>query len=323
MMTNLVSFPGLGLEFSLNRIAFEVFDHPVYWYGVIIAVGFLLAVSLTTRLSPSFGIDSDFIYDYLIFAVPLGLAGARAYYVLFYLDLYRNLDGSFDVAAMFRISDGGIAIYGGLIAAALTLVVFCRVKRANFLALADLGAMGLFVGQSIGRWGNFMNVEAYGGLTDAPWRMTSASIANEMFRNGYATQEQATSILEGTLGVHPTFLYESVWNLMGFVIVCLIIKKGRKFDGQIFFTYLTLYGLGRFWIEGMRSDSLYFFGLELFGMPVRTSQVVALVSMIVGGGLLLWKLKQPNPPENLHVNRVALAEAAEIADAAEEQEEID
>lgn len=303
-MTELVMFQGLGLEFSLNRIAIEIFGRPIYWYGVIIAIGFLVGVVLCSRWAPRFGVNPDHIYDYLLFAVPLGLVGARVYYVMFYLDLYRLTDGSLDWGAMFRISDGGIAIYGGIIAAALTMVVFCRMKKTSFLAWADLGVHALFLGQMIGRWGNFFNVEAYGALTDSPLRMSSQSIANEMFYQGHATEAQYTAILDGSLGVHPTFLYESLWNLAGIFIVYFIGRNWRKFDGQVFLTYVAWYGVGRFWIEGLRTDSLYFFGLEIMGYPLRTSQVLALVSAIIAIGVLLWQMRRPHSPKDLYVNRI-------------------
>ena len=162
-MTNLVFFPGLGLEFTLNRIAFHLLGRPIYWYGVIIGCGFLLAVLLCSRWAPEFGLTEDHVTDSLIYVVPMGIVGVRAYYVIFNLDLYRRADGSLDWAAIFRLSDGGLAIYGALIAAILTLIVYCRVRNISFPAFGDLVVQGLLLGQSIGRWGNFMNVEAYSG----------------------------------------------------------------------------------------------------------------------------------------------------------------
>ena len=207
-MINLVSFPGLGLEFELNRVAFNLFGRNIYWYGVIIGCGFLLAVMLCCRWAPRFGITSDHIMDMLFFAVPMALVGLRTYYVVFYLDLYKRADGSLDWGAIFRISDGGMAIYGGIIASAITLFVFCKIKKISFLAFADLGVHGLLIGQCIGRWGNFMNVEAYGAVTELPWRMCSESIAGELWYKGLLESEEAYyAILDGTLGVHPTFFY--------------------------------------------------------------------------------------------------------------------
>ena len=305
-MTNLVSFPGLGLEFTLNRVAFTVLGRPIYWYGVIIGCGFLLAVVLCSRWAPRYGVTPDQIMDLLLFAVPAALVGLRTYYVVFYLDLYRRADGSLDWGAIFRFTDGGLAIYGGIIACAVTLLIFCRVRKLSFLAFADLGVQGLLIGQLIGRWGNFMNVEAYGGVTGLPWRMCSESIANELWHKGLLdSQEAYQAILDGTLGVHPTFFYESAWNLLGLTGIYLLGRYARKFDGELFLSYFLWYGLGRFWIEGLRTDSLYFFGLELFGAPVRVSQVLALATAAAAGGVLAWQLRKKHDPEQLFVNRLA------------------
>ena len=257
-MTNIVTFPGLGLEFHLDRVAFSLFGHPVYWYGVIIGCGFLLAVLLCCRWAPRFGVNSDQIMDLLIFAVPLSVVGLRVYYVLFYLDLYREADGS--------------------------------------------------------RWGNFMNVEAYGGVTGLPWRMCSESIASSLLSQGLVDADGYQAILDGTLGVHPTFFYESLWNFVGIFLIYWIGKHWKKFDGQVFWSYVLWYGLGRFWIEGLRTDSLYFFGLELFGAPIRTSQVLAIVSAAVAAVVLIYELKfRRHDPSELYVNRLA----AHRADAGE------
>jgi len=305
-MINLVAFPGLGLGFALNRVAFTILGRPIYWYGIIIGCGFLLAVMLCSRWAPRFGISSDNVMDLLIAAVPMALIGVRAYYVVFNLDLYRRADGSLDWGAIVRFSDGGLAIYGAIIASAIVLLIFCRVKKLSFLAFADLGVHGLLIGQCIGRWGNFMNVEAYGGLTQLPWRMCSESIANQLWSQGLLESEEAYfAILDGTLGVHPTFFYESMWNLVGIFLIYVMGRYARKFDGQLFLTYLFWYGTGRFWIEGLRTDSLYFFGLELFGIPLRTSQMVALASAVVGGALLVWQLRKKHDPAKLFVNRIS------------------
>lgn len=310
-MTQLVTFPGLGLSFDLDRVAFQLFGNSVYWYGIIIASGFLLAVMLCCRWAPRYGLNSDQIFDYLIFAVPAALVGARTYYVLFYLDLFRRSDGSYDWMAMLQVRDGGLAIYGAVIVVAIVLVIYCKKKALDFFAFADLGVQGLLIGQLVGRWGNFMNVEAYGGLTALPWRMCSESIAGEMFAKGYATAQQYQQILDGTLGVHPTFFYESAWNLIGLVLLYLVGRYARKFDGQLFWGYLLWYGVGRFWIEGLRTDSLYFFGLEFFGHPVRTSQMLALGSALVGAAMLVWKWRQPQRP--LFVDRMKVRQEREDA----------
>ena len=305
---NTVSFPGLGLQFELNRVAFLLFGRAVYWYGIIIGLGFLLAVTFCCRRVKRFGLRQDDILDLLIAAVPLSLVGCRTYYVLFNLDRFRKADGSLDWGAMVRISDGGIAIYGAVIAAALTLLAFCRWRKLSFLAFADLGVQGLFIGQIVGRWGNFMNVEAYGSVTDAPWRMCSPTIARWLYSGGQVDEVAYQSILTGELGVHPTFFYESLWNLVGFILVVYLSKKFYKFDGQLFLTYISWYGIGRFIIEGLRTDSLYFFGLQLFGYSIRTSQVLALVSAAVALGVMIWRfIHVKRKPELLYAQRLAQA----------------
>lgn len=289
-MTSTVAFPGFGWSFELNRVAFEVFGVPVYWYGIIIAAGFLLAVAFAYRKAPQFGVMPDTLLDMLLFAVPLAILGARLYYIVFYLDLFR-VNGKLSLAEMIDIRDGGLAIYGGIIAATITVLVFCKVRKFKVGPYLDLGAFGLLIGQCIGRWGNFMNVEAFGGETSLPWRMgvTVWSAAEK----AYVYQE-----------VHPTFLYESLWNLVGFVVLLIVAKKWRKFDGQIFLSYVTWYGAGRMWIEGLRSDSLYFFGLTIFGAPIRTSQVLAAVSALIAACLLIYHLKfRHHTPEELLVNQ--------------------
>ena len=204
--------------------------------------------------------------------------------------------------------------FTGIIAAALTLIVFCRIRKISFFSFADLGVHGLLIGQCIGRWGNFMNVEAYGGVTGLPWRMCSESIASSLLSQGLVDADGYQAILDGTLGVHPTFFYESLWNFVGIFLIYWIGKHWKKFDGQVFWSYVLWYGLGRFWIEGLRTDSLYFFGLELFGAPIRTSQVLAIVSAAVAAVVLIYELKfRRHDPSELYVNRLA----AHRADAGE------
>ena len=293
-MTKLLQFPGLGLEFELNPVAFEVFGWPVHWYGIIIACGFLLAVMYGVRKTKPFGVDTDKAIDMLLYTVPLAILGARAYYVIFYLELYLNEDGSLNWGDAIAIWDGGLAIYGAVIVTVLTVAVLCRFYKQRFRDCMDVAVYGLLIGQLVGRWGNFVNVEAYGGLTELPWRMCSKSIANELWYKGLLeTEEMYQAILDGTLGVHPTFLYESLWNLLGFVLLVLVARKGRKFSGQIFLSYVVWYGFGRAMIEGLRTDSLYF-----FNTGVRTSQMLGLVSAVVALALMLvmWKKAGPATP---------------------------
>jgi len=287
---NTLLFPGLGLEFELNRVAFTIFGRGIYWYGVIIAVGFILAVLYGCRKAAPFGVDQDKVIDLLFFAVPAAIIGARAYYVIFYLDLYLDPDGSFNWGRAVAITDGGLAIYGGIIAAVLTAVIYCRVRKQPFWSYADCGAYGFLIGQLIGRWGNFVNIEAYGGTTTLPWRMCSPKIAQELISAGQIGAEEYAQILDGTLGVHPTFFYESLWNLIGFILLVLLFRKGRKFNGQVFLCYVIWYGVGRTLIEGLRTDSLYFFNTGL-----RTSQIVGVLSVVAAIVFYIVRAKTAGP----------------------------
>lgn len=275
-----VSFPGLGLTFELNRVAFSIGGFHVYWYGVIIAVGFVLAVWFCLTQAKKFGVRTDDFLDMLLFAAPGGIIGARLYYIIFYSELYRNADGSLNLKACLNIHNGGLAIYGGIIAGTLIAWLVARYKKIPFPALVDLCAFGLLIGQCAGRWGNFVNVEAYGGPTELPWRMGI---------------EKAGQYLE----VHPTFLYESLWNLVGFLLLLWILQKGlRSFDGMLFLLYVAWYGFGRGLIEGLRTDSLYF-----FSTGIRTSQMVGFLSCAAAVCLLIWKLRTRPDPKNLYVNK--------------------
>ncbi|MBR1780937.1 MAG: prolipoprotein diacylglyceryl transferase, partial [Oscillospiraceae bacterium] len=270
---NPIVFPGLGLELNVPRVAFSIGAKEVYWYGIIIACGFILGWLYCYRRAPEFGIRKEDTLDFVLWAAPLGIIGARIYYVLFYLSIYRNADGSFNWGEAVAIWDGGLAIYGGVIAAIITLAVFCRVRKIKFLAFADLGVHGLFIGQLIGRWGNFCNQEAYGSETTLPWRM-------------------GLTVGGSYIEVHPTFLYESLWNLVGLALAHFVWRKRRKFDGQLFLFYLAWYGLGRVWIEGLRTDSLY-----LFGTGIRVSQLLAgLCALIAGGILIVLTIKRKPDP---------------------------
>ena len=211
-----ISFPGLFGDWSVNPnpVAIPI-GNGIRWYGIIICTGLILAVLFCCRQSKKYGITEDNIYDMMIWQIPLCILGARLYYVIFYLDLFRNADGSLNPGRMIAIWDGGLAIYGAIITAYLVLHIFCRKKKISFGAFADLGAMGLLIGQAVGRWGNFVNREAFGGETTLPWRMRVWVTASEYIE------------------VHPTFLYESLWNLIGLALIVFVIAKRRSFDGEI------------------------------------------------------------------------------------------
>ena len=289
-MYGTISFPGLGLSFNPSRVAFSIGSKPIYWYGIIIAAGFLLAVYYAMRRADQFGLTQDNIIDMLICAVPLAIIGARAYYCLFSWNLYKD-----DPIRVLYIWEGGLAIYGGVIGAVIGLFLYTKVKKVKTSAMLDIGGLGLLIGQSIGRWGNFMNREAFGAQTDSFLRMglTDASGA--------------------TIYVHPTFLYESVWNAIGLLILHFYSKR-RKFDGQIFLMYLGWYGLGRMFIEGLRTDSLYVGSSNL-----RVSQLLAGICFLAVVIFLVYdKIFREHDPKELYVNQVAQRKAEEAAAVAEE-----
>ena len=299
-----ISFPGLFGDWSINPDP-KLLDigNGVYWYGVLISLGVILALLFCAKQAPKYGIKEDTIYEFVIWALPFSLIGARLYYVIFYLDLYLDGNGALDWGKAIAIWDGGAAIYGGIIAAVIVLVIFAKAKKISIGALMDVGAMGLFIGQAIGRWGNFFNREAFGAETTLPWRMRLWTSATEYIE------------------VHPTFLYESLWNLLGFLILWRLVSKFRRFDGENACFYFAWYAFGRFWIEGLRTDSLYLFDWTWFGQPIRVSQLLSLVLFIAAVAVLIVMRRKHPSPENLFVNRQARAAAAarEAADL-EEQE---
>ena len=289
-----ISFPGLFGDWSVNPdpVAIPI-GNGIRWYGIIICTGLILAILFCCRQSKRYGITEDNIYDMMIWQIPLCILGARLYYVIFYLDLFRNADGSLNPGRMIAIWDGGLAIYGAIITAYLVLHVFCRKKKIPFGAFADLGVMGLLIGQAVGRWGNFVNREAFGGETALPWRMRVWVTASEYIE------------------VHPTFLYESLWNLIGLALIVFVIAKRRSFDGENACFYFIWYGLGRAWIEGLRTDTLKLFGWELFGQPIRVSQLLRVVLAAAALGVLIVNKRRPRGREALYVHRKAALEAAE------------
>lgn len=298
-----ISFPMLG-DFSVNPPSyFTIGSFNIYLYGVIIACGFIIAALYCAHRAHEFGFTADDIYDVLIWIIPICIIGARLYYVLFRLDSYAA-----NPAKIFAIRDGGLAIYGGIIFGVLTAVIWCKVKKKRFFALTDLMVFGLLIGQAIGRWGNFTNREAFGGLTGIFCRM------------GLTIPSGAT------VYVHPTFLYESLWNVIGFIILCIVSKKKtRKFDGQYFLFYILWYGLGRMWIEGLRTDSLY-----IGATGIRVSQLLAAVSAIAALIVLLVKAKWKERPLFVDVVNQAsestedvVAENAETADKEEPEKKED
>lgn len=295
-----ISFPGLFGDWELNidPVAIHI-GHGIYWYGIILAFAMLAGLYLCMKQAKHYGLTEDNIMDMVLWAVPCCIIGARFYYVLFYLDLYRNTDGSLDWGAMFRIWDGGLAIYGAVIAGVLVALAYTKRHKLPFFAMGDVAVMGLLLGQIIGRWANFINREAFGGETTLPWRM-------KLWVSQYTSIE-----------VHPTFFYESFWNLIGLLLILFIVSKGRRFDGENTWFYFLWYGLGRSWIEGLRTDSLYLFNWTIGGQPIRVSQALSLVMVFVSLFMLYYHIKlHPHKPEELYVNIVAARNAAAAEAAA-------
>ena len=283
-----IRFPGLfgDWEFTASSVAFHIGGKAIYWYGILIALGVVLALWFCMRQRTKYGISEDNLLDGVLWGVPLSVIGARVYYVIFYLSEFRNTDGSLDWGRVIAIWDGGLAIYGGVIVAIATCYVLSRVRHFKLGALTDLIVMGLLIGQAIGRWGNFMNREAFGSETTLPWRMELLTRAGE------------------AVDVHPTFLYESLWNVVGLLLILFVVSKARRFDGENTWFYFLWYGLGRFWIEGLRTDSLYLFDWTIGGQPIRVSQALSLAMVLVSAFMLLYHIKlHPHTPEELYVNQ--------------------
>lgn len=237
----------------MNPVAFTIFGIDVMWYGVIISTGVLIGVVLALREAKRTGFKEDNLLDFLLYAIPIGILGARAYYVIFSWDYYSQ-----NLSQIINIRNGGLAIHGAVIAGVITGIIFCKIRKINFLELIDLVIPSLILGQAIGRWGNYVNQEAYGGPTDLPW-----------------------GIMVNGQKVHPTFLYESIINILIFIFLLWFRKNKKASDGQIFGLYLILYSSGRFFIEGLRTDSLMFMGM-------RVAQLVSASAIIIGAGLLLY-----------------------------------
>lgn len=291
--TPAISFPGLGIDLidPPRTLPFTVFGKEIYLYGVVIALGFLLAIFYVRRRVKEFGTNFDLVTDAILITVPIAIVCARVYYVIFSWDVYRDNP----ISALY-IWEGGLAIYGGVIGAILGLILFAKFRKQKLTPYLDMMSLGLLIGQSLGRWGNFFNREAYG-----------AEITNSFFLR--------MGLIDKTTGLvrywHPTFLYESVWNLVGLILLHFLSKK-RKYDGQVFLAYLAWYGLGRVWIEGLRTDSLY---LGSF----RVSQLLAGASFAVATGLMLYIRFRKHPDGSaMLVNRrpetVEEAEASEAED---------
>ena len=245
----------------MDRVAFSIFGIDVMWYGILMAIGMILGTFLALKEAKRVGIKEDDVLDLAIFAIPIGLLGARMYYVIFNWEYYSQ-----NVSQILNFRAGGMAIHGALIGGILTGYIFTKIRKINFLKMADAVMIGMPLAQAIGRWGNFINQEAHGGPTDLPW-----------------------GIMVDGVKVHPTFLYESIWDAAIFIFLWIFRKK-KKYEGQIITYYITLYSLGRFFIEGLRTDSL------MIG-PLRMAQVISLIG-VIGGVIAHIYLSKKNKENN-------------------------
>ncbi len=306
MDTVAVHFAGLDKVFNVSKTLVE-FTLPftdnvisIRWYGAIIAFGFVLAVLFGGRIAYKWKINLDKMVDILIYGTIFGILGARLYYVAFEWGYYSKHLGE-----IIQIWNGGLAIYGGIIGGLLGAFITCKIEKVNFFNLLDMASMSLLIGQGIGRWGNFANQEAFGTFTTKPWGMMSDTVLEYIQRNpssfgleSMTSDQIATYISENDLYVHPTFLYESIWCLLGFAVLYIILRKFRKFSGQLFLTYGVWYGVERAVVEGLRTDSLFIGNTNL-----RVSQLLSIVLAAVCFALLVVLLikykKNPKPIEGI------------------------
>ncbi|MFW6678226.1 prolipoprotein diacylglyceryl transferase [Lacrimispora sp. AGF001] len=277
-----ISFVHLGITIDHLQNSISIFGFRIAFYGIIIGIGILAGLWVATSDAKRRGQDPDIYLDFALYAIIISIMGARIYYVVFDWDTYKD-----DLLQIFNTRAGGLAIYGGVIGAVITLTVYTRVKKLSFFSLADTGCLGLITGQIIGRWGNFFNCEAFGGYTDGLFAMR---IRRALVNENMISKELLSHLIvkDGVefIQVHPTFLYESMWNLC-VLIFMLWYRKRKKFDGEMLLIYLLGYGLGRVWIEGLRTDQLIFFST---GIPV--SQALSLILVVISTLVLFCKHRQ-------------------------------
>ena len=281
-----IRFPNLwpgGINIQkLNSEAFSLFGLSVKWYGIFIGIAVLTGLLVALREARKSGQDQELYYNYFFFAIISCIIGARLYYVIFSWGDYKD-----DLLKMFAFREGGLAIYGAVIAAVISAYIYTRIKKYNFLLFLDTGIFGLIIGQAIGRYGNFFNREAFGGFTNSPFAMqyelsTVGGLSQDLLEKIKVTVPQFSA---DYIQVHPTFFYESMWNI-GLFIFLQIYRKHKKFTGEIFFLYLLGYGFGRFWIEWLRTDQL-----KLFGSNLAVSQLLSALIFVFAGGIIIYKRK--------------------------------
>ncbi|ONI42236.1 prolipoprotein diacylglyceryl transferase [Candidatus Epulonipiscium fishelsonii] len=277
-----IYFPNLGVSFNMDPIAFNFFGLPIYWYGIIITLGIMGGLLIANYIAKREGLNPDIFLDFLLYDIVFAIIGARAYFVLFNWDYYSK-----NKIEIFNLREGGIAIYGAILVSIVVAYFYTKKKKVNMLQFGDIAAFALLVGQAIGRYGNFFNREAFGGYTDnflamqilkdeASTPLTPDILENIIIKNGFEYVQ-----------VHPTFFYESTWNLCLLGLLLLYYNKVKRAKGEIFFLYIAGYGIGRYWVEGLRTDQLI---VKSIGIPA--SQIVAILSILIGvGGFIYLKIK--------------------------------
>lgn len=274
-----IRFVHLGITINHLKSSISVFGFRIAFYGIIIGIGMLAGLWIAQSDAKRRGQDPELYLDFALYAIICSIIGARLYYVIFEWDYYKN-----NLLQIFNLRAGGLAIYGGVIAGAITMIVYTRMKKVSFFSMADTGVLGLVTGQIIGRWGNFFNCEAFGGYTDSllAMRIRRALVHDNMLNADVLNHRIVENGVE-YIQVHPTFFYESCWNLC-LLLFMLWFRRYKKYDGQMLWIYLLGYGIGRFWIESLRTDQLILFGT---GLPV--SQALSLVLILVAAGNLIWR----------------------------------
>ena len=300
-----IVFPHLGFDVHVKSTAFSIFGLDVQWYGIMIVIGILLAMTFAYRNMRRVGIDSDRATDAIIGGILGALVGARAYYVIFNWDEYKD-----DLPSIFNTREGGLAVFGGLIGAVIVGGIICKIRKVKFLPMMDLCGVGFLIGQCLGRWGNFFNQEAFGKNTDSLFCMSGGRVQQWIALNYNTLGSYNEGVtMDAAYAVHPCFLYESAWCLLGAVLLGITLYKWRKFDGQIILMYMIWYGFGRFFIEGLRTDSLTIGSLRVSQALSAVICVASLIILIVK----LGKVKRMGREYKLYVDtpesKALLAEA--------------